>query len=203
MRRIDHLTPKYVYHKICVILYEKKYPNHPWLTKQSVSLLNTMLSSQDIGVEFGSGRSTKWFLKKISHLTSVENKKDWYQKVEAACDLEIKNERLDYRFAETQKEYSSIINEFDDSSIDFALVDGAYRDLCASSMVRKIKIGGLIVIDNVNLYIPNDATRSPDSRKISDGYSSEDWKKFGESVAEWRMIWTSNGVYDTAIWIRR
>ena len=59
MRRTDHLTLRYLYDRFCVILDEKRYPDHPWLTKQSVSLLSTMLSSQDVGVEFGSGRSTK------------------------------------------------------------------------------------------------------------------------------------------------
>ena len=52
----------------------------------------------------------------------------------------------------------SVINGLADCSIDYALVDGAHRDLCASSVVRKIKSGGLIIVDNVNWFIPNDTT---------------------------------------------
>ena len=122
MRRIDHLTPRYIYNRLSVILDEKLHPNHPWLTKKSVSLLDTLLSSQDIGVEFGSGRSTKWFLNKLKHLTSIESDKDWYNKIGLELASEIKNGRLDYQFAEAEQEYSSIGNKFKDDSIDFALV---------------------------------------------------------------------------------
>ena len=69
-------------------------------------------------------------------------------------------------------------------------------------MVNKIKIGGLIVVDNANWFIPNDFTRSPDSQRSIDGCSSEGWEKFVKSVDGWRHIWTSNGVTDTSIWIR-
>ena len=90
MRRLDHLTPRYIYNRLSVILDEKLHPNHPWLTKQSVSLLDTLLSPQDIGVEFGSGRSTKWFLNKLNHLTSIESDKDWYNKIGSELGLEKK-----------------------------------------------------------------------------------------------------------------
>ena len=203
MRRIDHLTPRYIYNRLSVILDEKLHPNHPWLTKQSVSLLDTLLSSQDIGVEFGSGRSTKWFLNKLNHLTSIESDKDWYNKIGSELGLEIKNGRLDYQFAETEQEYSSIINKFKDDSIDFALVDGKHRDLCANLMVNKVKVGGLLVVDNVNWFIPNNSTQSPNSQRSTDGCSSEGWEKFVKSVEGWRLIWTSNGVWDTSIWIRK
>jgi len=29
-----------------------------------------------------------------------------------------------------------------------------------------------------------------------------DWAKFGELLANWRMIWTSDGFSDAAIWIK-
>jgi len=203
MKRLGHLSPRYIFDRLNQKIYEKKYPDNPWLTKQSISLLDKILTSQDMGVEFGSGRSTKWFLKKLSHLISIESNKDWYNKVSFECDVEIKKQHLDYRFAETEQEYKAIINGFENASIDFTLVDGRYRDLCANMMVDKIKVGGLIVIDNVNWFIPNDATRSPDSQRSIDGCSSEAWKNFLDAVDGWRMIWTSNGVSDTAIWIRK
>ena len=31
-----------------------------------------------VGVEWGSGRSTKWFAGKIRHLTSIEDNADWH-----------------------------------------------------------------------------------------------------------------------------
>ena len=43
---------------------------------------------------------------------------------------------------------------FPDASLDFALVDGHYRDYSAKFILPKIKPGGMLIIDNVNWYLP-------------------------------------------------
>ena len=88
-------------------------------------------------------------------------------------------------------------------SIDFCLVDGAYRDLCAFNMIKKITVGGMIVVDNVNWFIPCTQSSSPNTRTEADDFKSELWRDFVSTVSNWRYVWTTNGITDTGIWIRR
>ena len=52
---------------------------------------------------------------------------------------------------------------FADASLDFALVDGHYRDYSAKFILPKIKPGGMLIIDNVNWYLPC-RSKAPNSR---------------------------------------
>lgn len=83
-------------------------------------------------------------------------------------------------------------------SMDYVLVDGYYRDECARRAVELVKPGGLLIVDNANWFIPH-PTRSPAS---ASNVASAVWGQFLSRVADWRMIWTSNGVSDTALWFR-
>jgi len=81
MRTIKHWTPRYVYDRLAVLIDERKNPDHPWLTADMVRILETWLKPTDVGLEFGSGRSTIWFANRLKKLTSVEHNKEWYRKV--------------------------------------------------------------------------------------------------------------------------
>ena len=97
--------------------------------------------------------------------------------------------------------YPQVVDEMLDSSLDFALVDGIYRDYCAVDVVDKIKPGGVLIIDNVNHYLPSDSF-APNSRSYKQGPISGLWGKFLEIIKDWRCIWTSNGVSDTAFYYK-
>lgn len=57
-RKIAHLTPRYIKNRLLVIYDEYHNPKSPWLTAESVRLLDQLIKPTDVGVEFGSGRST-------------------------------------------------------------------------------------------------------------------------------------------------
>jgi len=89
-----------------------------------------------------------------------------------------------------------------DLSLDFVLVDGACRDYCAYASISKIRSGGILVIDNINWYIPRPSSVesvSPSSLKHDDDFETETWSKVWEQIHDWRFIWTTNGVTDTAL----
>jgi hypothetical protein len=44
-------------------------------------ILDYLLGPTDIGIEFGSGRSTLWFAKKVKRLISVEHNEVWYKRI--------------------------------------------------------------------------------------------------------------------------
>jgi hypothetical protein len=207
MRSFRHWTFQYIRDRIAVIYYRKVYPDRPWLTPAANAFLMSFLRETDIGLEFGSGHSTLWFAKRIRHLSSVEHNEAWYKKVYQMLK-DNHQENVDYRFVPkgedaegTQAAYVRQVDRFGANSLDFVLVDGIYRDFCTLNVLNLIRPGGILVIDNVNKYLPSNS-HSPNSRTPEDGPSGEIWEEVYHELRHWRTIWTSSGVWDTAIFIR-
>ena len=169
--------------------------------------MDKYLKKSDLGIEWGSGRSTLWFANRVSRLISVEDNIVWYKTVSAQLNgAGLAN--VEYHFLEI-KEKASVLEQpyvktplsMPDNSLNFALVDGKVRDVCAISVLSKIVSGGLLIIDNIELYIPSDS-KSPLSIGLQAKAKSEIWEEFVERVQDWRLIWTTNGVSDTCIWIK-
>jgi predicted O-methyltransferase YrrM len=202
VRRIGHLTPRYILDRVSVIVDELRYPSHPWLTADAVKILATVIRPGDTGVEFGSGRSTVWLAQRLATLVSVEMDKRWYHRIRGELQSAGVAHKVDYRLIVTDREYAEQANSFAANSVDFCLVDGAVRDQCTLLMLPKLRRGGVLAIDNVNWFLPDDGSRSPNSRRSRDGYATEIWQEVERELRNWRMIWTSNGVTDTAIWFK-
>lgn len=200
-RYILNYTPRYVFNRTKLLLYELRYPDHPWLTQQANQILSTLLKPTDVGLEWGSGRSTFWFAQRIKHLTSIEHDESWYKAV--ASRLKASNiSNVNYLHEKPEKSsYVQVVNTFKKDSIDFVLVDGIYRDICANMVLEKIRPGGIIVIDDINRYLPCESI-SPSSRPKNLHPASAEWGHFLNHVKDWRLIWTSSGVKDTAIWFK-
>jgi predicted O-methyltransferase YrrM len=200
-RSFRHWTPTYIRNRLLVLFDERTHPGNPWLTRDAVRFLTQALKPTDIGLEFGSGRSTVWFASRMSRLISIEDNPHWYEKVSRIIAEENLADKIDYRFREAKDEYVADASKVADESVDFCLVDGSHRDECAIRVVAKIKRGGLLVVDNINWYLPSH-TISPASRGPSDSCASAAWSDFAGAVRDWRRYWTSNGVTDTCIWFK-
>ncbi|MER8370170.1 class I SAM-dependent methyltransferase [Mesorhizobium sp. M1378] len=209
MKKISHLTPRYIANRIALAIDQQLRPGDPWITRSAIGALDTLLRASDVGVEFGSGRSTKWFANRIAKLTSVEHNRKWYEKVrDSLSSRNVTN--VDYLLVEANSTdvkananaYTSVLQNYSDESIDFALVDGAYRGTCAYRVIPKLKRGGVLVIDNVNWFLPSSST-APESRSYSDGPdTAENWPEVHRTLESWRKIWSTNGVWDTAIFFK-
>jgi predicted O-methyltransferase YrrM len=200
-RKFSHWTPTYIRDRLLVFYDERKHPTHPWLTRDAVGFLSQVIKSADVGLEFGSGRSTIWFASRMSRLTSIEDNPYWHAKVSRLIEGQNLAKKVDYRFREAKEQYVADAINVADESVDVCLVDGSYRDECAIRVLGKVRRGGLLVVDNVNWYLPSD-TISPSSRRRSDGCASPAWEEFAVAVQNWRRYWTSNGVTDTCIWFK-
>jgi predicted O-methyltransferase YrrM len=205
----SHRTPRYVCHRVRQLLYERAHPDDPWLTPTAIGLLGTLLRPADTGAEFGSGRSTLWFAARVAALTSVEHDIRWHEAVTARLK-ERGLGNVDYILAPDDQPlerggdsaYARTALAFPDASLDFALVDGHYRDYSAKFIMPKIKPGGMLIIDNVNWYLPC-RSKAPNSRTAALGPATDVWAAVGRQLAGWRTIWTSSGVWDTAIFIKQ
>jgi len=182
MRSIRHWTLRYINDRLAVMAHERLHPQDPWLTLPMVNILQSWLHPDDVGLEFGSGRSTLWFLERVGFLTSVEQDPEWFGTVSAQCaNRGLTN--IDYRLlpdgisqpdSPPFADYVAVASEFGAESLDFCLIDGAARDRCAQACLDKLKPGGILIIDDVNWYFPT-APKSiaPSSRGLDDGYASE------------------------------
>jgi len=204
----SHRTPRYVFHRTRQLFYERAHPDDPWLTPAAIRLLAGLLSPADRGAEFGSGRSTLWFAARVAALTSVEHDERWHETVTAKLkDRGLGN--VEYILAPEDQPmerggdstYARTAHGFPEAALDFALVDGHYRDYSAKFVMPKIRPGGMLIIDNVNWYLPS-RSKAPNSRTAALGPASPVWAAVWRELSEWRTIWTSSGVWDTAIFIK-
>ena len=144
--------------------------------------------------EYGSGGSTLFFLKKGYSVVSIEHCKEWYNKsnleikkndiwaakwnsflVEPEYDgvKQTKNEYsnpLCYKSAGYNnfnfRKYVSTIDQFPDAMFDIILIDGRARPSCIVHASKKVKMGGIIIIDNTE----RDYYLSESTKKILEEY---------------------------------
>lgn len=206
MRKVSHWSPAYVIARTKEIIWHRSAPEAPWLTKDAVSILTSYLRESDVGLETGSGRSTRWFGRRVGHLTSIEDNREWFATVKKQLEGDsLTNVDLylheSVNASDRDQPYVRAIDSLPDESLDFALIDGAWRDRCTLSALPKIKPGGVLIIDNVNWYLPSQSL-SPNSRSHREGPNGSSWREVAVEIEDWRRIWTSSGVTDTALFFK-
>ena len=135
---VRYWAPRCFFNRIPSFLYIKMNPDHPWLTQQANQILSTLLMPTDVGLEFGSGKSTLWLAQRIKHLTTVVHDESWYKavtgKIKAAnisnvnyllCKVTEGQEKAE------ESSYVQVVNTFSKDSLDFFLIDGCVsRCMC-------------------------------------------------------------------------
>jgi hypothetical protein len=183
-------------------------PSVPWITPQATRLLEDWLKPGDVGLEWGSGRSTIWFAKRVRSLTSIEHDRDWFLKVKGQLQ-ESGLDNVTYHHAPIEDLdkatadhlYLKLGKELPEASQDFVLVDGQLRDMCVEVALSRLKPGGLLILDNAHWFLPH-ATFSPNSVGTQGNPPSSLWGELATRLKSWRWIWTSCGVSDTAFFLR-
>lgn len=188
-------------------LYTKSHLNHPWLSPASIKFIDDRLTKEMTGLEYGSGRSTVFFAKKLKNLVSIEHHAAWHQKVEKLLaennlanveyllipeqDDSETNEEVDLETrlialegSEERREFSdyySKVNDYADDYFDFVLIDGRARVKCGTNAMKKLKSGGIFVLDNSerSRYLP-----------------------LHSALSTWPKVETTTGLTNTTIWIK-
>ncbi|MCR4514754.1 class I SAM-dependent methyltransferase [Aeromicrobium sp. 50.2.37] len=179
----------------------------PWLTADAVAALDDLLLPDDRALEWGSGGTTLWLAPRVASVTSVEGARAWHDDLSARLrDEHVENvdlhlvpfDELGYETPEHEAAYVGAAPELEPESLGLVLVDGEYRDRCALRGLSLLRPGGLLVLDNAETYLPS-TTRSPwhVSRP-----ATPHWAELVERTRGWRRLWTTNGVWDTALWIK-
>jgi len=181
------------------------FSNRPWTSPASILFFDKVLNDKMIGLEYGSGRSTVYFARKLRHLVSIEHYEGWYIKVKEMLknknidnvdyvllpkenspynkkDLDIYlNEHNELESKKIFEKYYNKVNEYPDDYFDFVLIDGRSRVRCGLNAINKLKSGGIFVLDNSERerYLP-----------------------LHKSLNSWPMVNTTNGFTNTTIWIK-
>jgi hypothetical protein len=141
---------------------------HIWICFKAGKWLESYLKPDMSVFEYGSGGSTLFFAKRVKSVVSVEHDSSWYDRISMEMEKQkISNCRLVLRepekgaqpgqpYTSTRKgnegysfeRYVNAIGEYPDASFDFVLVDGRARMSCISNAVRKVKIGGYLMLDD-------------------------------------------------------
>ncbi len=185
-RNRKHWTPRYVHRRLALMLTDLLHPDWPMLTKDAILWLDEHLTKDMVGVEFGGGRSTLWLAARLGTLSSVENNPAWMRKAPNVANF-------------LTGDFVSVANQLSGSSQDFVLVDGLNRGKVALAMMGKLKSGGILVVDDIERYLPSTSKTFGASPTR---YASEAWASFYIQVVDWKCIWTTNGIRDTAIWVK-
>ena len=202
-----YLSPRCLYALLRRQIWIRTHPSVPWLTRQAVEILDGRLKPSDVGLEWGSGRSTLWFAQRVAHLTSIEHNDRWYKRVKKMlCEKGADNVDLLYAPLEAGEgglpEYVRVAAEKPKASLDFVLVDGRLRDQCAEVALQLLKPGGMLLIDDAARYIQHPYC-CPQSVEAQNGPPSIVWAKIASELKamEAKVIWTSDGVTATVFYI--
>jgi len=203
-----HHTPRYLLDRIMWGRWQKANPDKPWLVPASVDFLDGYLRDEDVMVEFGSGRSTRWFAGKVGTLVSIEDSAEWYEIVKQQLVGAGLGERVHYRVCErapgaaVRVADQTLASSCSGAAPTVVLNDAmTARDEAAIWAAERLVPGGLLVIDNVNRYLPC-GTRSPESIGPDAAPPSELWEQFAELSRNWRRAWWTQGVTDTAVFFK-
>jgi protein-L-isoaspartate O-methyltransferase len=178
-----HHTPRYIFNRTRQLIYFKRNPDKPWMTKGSVERLQKLLNKDMNLLEYGAGRSTTFYSRKVKHVVSIETNEDWFNLVKARID---KNVAIFLRGA-TQQSY---LHEASESSFDIIINDAIHRDLVSLQGLDALKSGGILVIDNAERYIPNNFN-VPESIGLD---INPNWTEFIKSTDGWLKEWYTDGV---------
>ena len=169
MRSFNHLTPRYIYNRTIQYITHFRNPHDPWFSSDTIHFLDQWLRPTDNVFEWGSGRSTLWLSSRVSFIKTVEHNHTWHQKLKSSIQIsQIHN--IDPIFipqVDINSYVFSPIKAIEDLSIDFAIVDGLYRDHCALAILPKIKPGGCILIDDSHRYLPSTSYSSKNTWPFS------------------------------------
>lgn len=143
----------------------EKFRSIPSLSLPAVCTLDEHLTKDMRVFEWGSGASTLFFAHRCAQVVSIEHDRAWFEKVGEAVEyrglpvdrsLVEPDERFYPDYASYQPGYESVsfmqyaraIDRFMDESFDLILVDGRARCACLDRAQRKLKVGGMLMLDD-------------------------------------------------------
>ena len=119
----------------------------PWYTYAMITFLTERVTAEMSIFEYGSGNSTLWWSRRVSHVTSCEHDRHWYEEIKSKVPGNV-----NYLFRDSNAEgsYSKAIMDYN-QAFDCIVIDGADRVDCARNCLDALKPDGVIIWDNTEI----------------------------------------------------
>lgn len=114
----------------------------PWYTYPAIEYLKQLDLSDKTVFEYGSGNSTRFWAGRCKKLVSVEDNREWFDKIRTKIPATV-----EYHLFDKKEEYVEFIRAFPDE-FDIIIIDGSHRYDCAVEALKKLKDDGFIILDN-------------------------------------------------------
>lgn len=119
----------------------------PWFTYPAIEYIKQLDLADKVIFEYGSGNSTLFWGSRCQEVKSVEDNEEWYKKI-----LEKVEENTEIKLEKDKAKYVKSISSYKEN-FDVIVIDGRARYDCAVEAIKKLKPGGLIILDNSNWYV--------------------------------------------------
>lgn len=118
----------------------------PWFNYNLISFLEERLQNKKFSVfEYGCGYSTLFWSNIAIEVTSLENKQNWYNKIQFL--IEQNNTKNINLFYQESNNFINYIEKFD-KKFDIIVIDSFARIKCIKKSVNFLSENGIIILDN-------------------------------------------------------
>lgn len=114
----------------------------PWYTYPAIEYIKQLDFTEKSIFEFGSGNSTIFWAKRCKKAVSIEDNKEWYDKMTPELPANV-----EYRLVPEKDNYVNSINQFSEN-FDIIIIDGNHRYECTVEALKKLNGGGIVILDN-------------------------------------------------------
>ena len=192
-------SPTYFRDRFLSVLYQQLHPRAPWLNRHANRRILPILTPTHHILEFGGGRSTRYFARHCAHVTTIEHDPDWHQQIKTWLQKDQTYPKVDLRLV-PPPHYAHAADDTPEAHFDLVLIDGRHRAHCTQQALPKLKPNGLLIIDNINRHIPCQSP-GPGTLQTWDDANPEHqlWQNLQHRLSNWPQTWTSDGVTDTLL----
>jgi hypothetical protein len=125
----------------------------PWIRPGAAEYIESKLPGGANVFEYGAGASTIWLARMGCYVTSIEVDHEWYVAViEWLAKEGLSGNARVLDFSPPSKldicDAADFILKSFDEAYDMVLVDGRSRNRCIGNARSKVKVGGMLVLDN-------------------------------------------------------
>jgi predicted O-methyltransferase YrrM len=137
-------------------------PTEPWISREAIERLRTLLKPDMVGIEWGSGSSTIWYAQRLKELHTYESSEKWSDRLRDYITKHFSGPDLHYycvpptqsgrtEFLSSDGKYYEEYCRAADApkEVDVIFIDGRSRSACIREAVKRLKSSkGVLVLDD-------------------------------------------------------